>query len=82
MKKDELLKKIENKNEQINKFKKRLKTSDLCEELYDSAILEKAILMKELEDCGKNPIVEGVKKSFRKLMAKSEKTLICDYFKG
>ena len=82
MKKEELIKKIENTNEQISKFKKRLKTSDLCEDLYDNAILQKAILLKELEECDKNPIVEGVKKGFKKLMPKGEKTLICDYFKG
>jgi hypothetical protein len=39
-------------------------------------------LMKELEDCDKNPIVETFKSSVRKLMPKGEKKLICDYFKG
>lgn len=82
MKKEEILKKIEQVDEQIKKFKKRLKTSDLCEDLYDNAILQKAILMKELEDCNKNPIVETFKSSVRKLMQKGEKKLICDYFKG
>lgn len=78
MKKQEILKKLEETNEQINKFKKRLRTSDLCEDLYDNAILQKAILMKELEECDKNPIVEG----FKKMLPKTKKTLICDYFKG
>lgn len=77
MKKEEILKKIEETDEQIKKFKKRLKTSDLCEELYDKAILDKAILVKQLKDCDKNPIVEG----FKKLVPKRQKTLICDYFK-
>ena len=81
MKKEEILKKIEETDEQIKKFKKRLKTSDLCEDLYDNAILQKAILMKELEHCDKNPVVEGLKKGINKIIPK-KKTLICDYFKG
>ena len=82
MKKQEILKKLEETQEQINKFRKRLKTSDLCEDLYDNAILQKAILLKELEECDKNPIVEGFKNSVKHLLPKKEKTLICDYFKG
>lgn len=82
MKKEEILKKIEETDEQIKMYKKRLKSSDLCEDLYDEAILRKAILLKELEDCDKNPIIEGLKKGVKKLMPKRNKTLICDYFKG
>lgn len=82
MRKEEILKKLEETQEQINKFKKRLKTSDLCEDLYDNAILQKAVLLKELEECDKNPVVEAVKKGVGRLLPKREKTLICDYFKG
>ena len=81
-KKEQITKQIEDTTEQINKFKKRLKTSDLCEEMYDAAILKKAILMKELENCDKNPIIEGIKHNVKKLLPKGEKKLICDYFKG
>ena len=77
VKKEEILKKIEEKEQQIEMFRKRMKTSDLCADLYDKAILEKAILKKELENLEKNPIVEKVKKVF----SKKEK-LICDYFKN
>ena len=77
MKKKELLEEIERTNEQINMYRKRLKTSDLCEDLYDDAILKKAVLLKELENCDKNPIIEG----FKNLLPKRKKTLICDYFK-
>lgn len=82
MKKEEILKRIEETDEQIKMYKKRLKSSDLCEDLYDKAILQKAILIKELENCDKNPVVESLKKGVKKLMPKREKTLICDYFKG
>ena len=82
MKKEEILKKIEETDEQIKKFRKRLKTSDLCEDLYDNAILQKAILLKQLEQCDKNSVVEGIKKGIKKLIPNQKKTLICDYFKG
>lgn len=77
MKKEEILKKIEEKEYQIEMFKKRLKTSDLCADLYDKAILEKAILKKELEECEKNQIMKMVKKFIPK---SKQKTFICDYF--
>lgn len=82
MKKEEILKKIEETDEQIKKFRQRLKTSDLCEDLYDNAILQKALLLKQLEECDKNPVVEGLKKGIKKLIPNQKKTLICDYFKG
>lgn len=77
MKKHEIIKKIEETEEQIKKFKLRMKFSDLCRDLYDNAILQKAILTKELEECDKNAFVEGIKKLLPK-----KKNLICDYFKS
>lgn len=68
---------IKEKESQILKFKLRLKSSDLCEEQYNKAILEKAILKKELDDADKNPVVEKIKK-----LVPKKKTLICDYFKN
>lgn len=82
VKKEEIIKKLEDTEEQISKFRKRLKTSDLCEDLYDNAILQKAILLKQLEDCDKNSFVENVKNGIKKLVPNRKKTLICDYFKG
>lgn len=77
MKKKEILKQIEELDTQINKYKKRLKTSDLCEDLYEEALLKKAVLLKELEECDKNPFIESIKN----FIPKKEKTNICDYFK-
>ena len=77
MKKKHLQQHIQEKESQIQKFKMRLKSSDLCESLYNKAILEKAILKKELEEAQKNKLVEAVKKFIPK-----KKELICDYFKG
>ncbi|MCD8377907.1 MAG: hypothetical protein LUB59_03870 [Candidatus Gastranaerophilales bacterium] len=76
MKKEEILKKIAETDEQIRKFKLRIKSSDLCRNLYDNAVLQKAILKKELDDYDKNRFFERVKKLLPK-----KKTLICDYFK-
>lgn len=75
MKKKHLQQHIEEKESQIQKFKLRLKSSDLCESLYNKAILEKAILKKELEELNKNKFVESIKKILPR-----KKERICDYF--
>lgn len=75
MKKKHLQQNIAEKESQIQKFKLRLKSSDLCESLYNKAILEKAVLKKELEDLDKNKFVESIKKFLPK-----KKERICDYF--
>ena len=49
--------------------------NEVCDDLTNSLILQKAILKKDLQDLSKNKIVEKVKKIF----SKREK-LICDYF--
>ena len=75
MKKKHLQQHIEEKESQRQKFKLRLKSSDLCESLYNKAILEKAILKKELEELDKNKFVESIKKILPR-----KKERICDYF--
>jgi hypothetical protein len=82
VKKEEIIKQIEETEQQIKQFKKRLKTSDLCEDLYEEALLKKAVLLKELEDCDKNQLAETIKKGISRLIPNKKKTLICDYFKG
>ena len=73
LKKKHLQQHIKEKESQIQKFKLRMETSDLCEDLYNKAILEKAILKKELENAQKNKFVEAIKKFVPK-----KKELICD----
>jgi len=74
---------IENKIKQIELQLKRLtlnaSSSEVYDDLQNSLILKKAILKKDLEILKKNPIVEGVKSTVKKLLPKREK-LICDYF--
>lgn len=72
-----LLKKIQQKELQIKKLHLHQSSSEVCNQLYNTLILEKAILKKELKDLNKNPITEAVKR----VLPRREK-LICDYFKG
>ena len=74
-KKQQLKKRIKEKELQIKKLHLHQTNSDICEQLYNSMILEKAVLKKELEDMNKNRFFEAIKK----IVPKKEK-LICDYF--
>lgn len=75
--KQHLKKQIQQKELQIKKLHLHQNSSDVCNQLYNSLILEKAILKKELENLNKNPIIENIKKVFQK-----REKLICDYFKN
>ncbi len=75
MKKHQLKKQILQKELQIKKLQLHQATSDICNQLYNSLILEKAILKKELENLDKNPVLEKLKNTFRK-----REKLICDYW--
>jgi len=75
--KQHLKKQIQQKELQIKKLHLHQNSSKVCNQLYNTLILEKAILKKELENLCKNPISEFIKKTF----SKKEK-LICDYFKN
>ena len=70
-----LKKKIQQIELQIKRLSLQPSKNEVSEDLYNSLILEKAVLKKNLELLGKNPLVEKLKK----LMPKKEK-LICDYF--
>ena len=75
--KNQLKKQIHLKELQIKKLHLHQSSSDVCNQLYNTLILEKAILRKELENLEKNPIIEKVKKVFTR-----KEKLICDYFKS
>ena len=70
-----LKKRIEQTELQLKRLNQSAVTNEVCEDLCNSLILQKAILKKELEELNKNPIVEKIKK----IMPHREK-LICDYF--
>ena len=73
--KQQLKKRIQQVELQIKKLNLHATDSTVCEDLYNSLILQKAVMKKELEELSKNPIVEKIKK----IMPRREK-LICDYF--
>ena len=58
------------------KLKEHIDKSSVCSELYNKVVLEKAILKKELENLGRNSVLDAVKN-----LLPRKKTLICDYFK-
>lgn len=71
-----LKKKIQQKELQIKKLHLHQTSSEVCNQLYNTLILEKAILKKKLDELEKNSIIENIKK----IIPHKEK-LICDYFK-
>lgn len=75
--KQRLKKKILEKELQIKRLHLHKTSVDVCSQLYNTLVLEKAILKKELENLERNPFAEAVKK----LIPRQEK-LICDYFKS
>lgn len=72
-----LKKRIQQIELQLKKLNLQYSGSLVCEDLYNSLILQKAILKKDLENLDKNPILE----KFKQIIPKKEK-LICDYFRG
>lgn len=74
--KQQIKKKIQQKELQIKKLQLHQSTDEICNQLYNTLILEKAILKKDLQNMEKNFFVEKIKS----IMPKKEK-LICDYFK-
>ena len=72
-----LKKRIQHIELQIKKLNLQYSGNSVCDDLYNSLILQKAILKKDLENLDKNPVIE----KFKQILPKKEK-LICDYFKG
>ena len=73
--KQQLKKRIQQAELQIKKLNMHTTDSVVCEDLYNSLILQKAVMKKELQDMEKNPFIEKIKR----IIPRKEK-LICDYF--
>ena len=73
--KQQLKKRIQQIELQIKKLNLHATDSVVCEDLYNSLILQKAIMKKQLSDLEKIPVIEKIKK----IIPHKEK-LICDYF--
>lgn len=74
--KRELIASIHEKELQLAKLKEHIDKSEICSDLYNKVLIEKAILKKQLEDLQNNSLVNRIKH----LLPRQEK-LICDYFK-
>lgn len=68
---------IKEKELQLAKLKLHVDKSDVCSDLYNKVVLEKAILNKELQDLDNDKFLIKLKK-----LVPRKKTLICDYFRG
>lgn len=76
--KKQLIASIHEKEIQLAKLEKHIEKSNICSDLYDKVLIEKAVLKKQLDDFKNNNVMNKIKKLFPR---KGEK-LICDYFKG
>ena len=74
--KQQIKKRIQQNELQIKQLHLHQANNEVCNQLYNTLILEKAILKKELQDSEKNMFVENIKK-----LIPHRKKLICDYFK-
>ena len=77
MNKNQIKKLIYQKELEIKKLHLHQASNQAFESLYNSLILEKAILKKESEKLEKNNLIDCLKR----VLPKKEK-LICDYFKS
>ena len=75
--KDKLIVSIREKEIQLSKLKEHIDKSEVCSDLYNKMLIEKAVLKKQLEDLKNKSFVNRIKH----LIPRREK-LICDYFKG
>ena len=76
MKKDELITLIAQKEKELSQLQYCADKSEICSDLYNKTVLEKAILKKELDELGQNKLAQKIKNFLPK-----KKVLICDYFK-
>ena len=76
--KKELIASIKEKELQLAKLKEHIDKSDICSDLYNKVLIEKAILKKQLDDLQHTSVIERIKH----LIPSSRKKLICDYFRG
>lgn len=75
--KKELVFSIRNKELQLSKLKEHIDKSEICSDLYNKVLIEKAVLKKQLDDLQNGSFINRIKH----LIPNREK-LICDYFRG
>ncbi len=73
--KKELISAIKQKELQLAKLKAHIEKSDVCADIYNRLLIEKAVLKKQLDDLQENTVINRIKH----LLPRKER-LICDYF--
>ena len=74
--KREILSSIREKEVQLSKLREHIDKSEVCSDLYNKILIEKAILKQQLDDLQNKSLVNRIKH----LLPRQEK-LICDYFR-
>jgi DNA-binding HxlR family transcriptional regulator len=74
--KREILSSIREKEIQLSKLREHIDKSEVCSDLYNKILIEKAILKQQLDDLQNKSLVNRIKH----LLPRQEK-LICDYFR-
>ena len=74
--KREILSSIREKEVQLSKLREHIDKSEVCSDLYNKILIEKAILKQQLDDIQNKSLVNRIKH----LLPRQEK-LICDYFR-
>ncbi len=69
---------IREKEIQLAKLREHIDKSEVCSDLYNKVLVEKAILKKQLDDLRNNTLANRIKH----LLPRRGEKLICDYFKG
>lgn len=76
--KKQLLASIHEKELQLAKLEQHIDKSNICSDLYNKMLIEKAVLKKQLDDLKNNSIVARI----RHLIPHRGEKLVCDYFKN
>lgn len=76
--KKELIASIKEKELQLAKLKAHIDKSEVCSDLYNKVLIEKAVLKRQLDDLRQNSVIDRIKH----LLPHNREKLICDYFKG
>ena len=75
MKREIIISSIKEKEIQLSKLREHIDKSEVCSDIYNKILVEKAVLAKQLEDLKNKSLINRIKH----LLPKQEK-LICDYF--
>lgn len=74
--KQEIIASIKEKELQLSKLKAHIDKSEVCSDLYNKVLIQKAELKKQLQDLTQNKFLKRLKN----IIPQKREKLICDYF--